>query len=244
MPYAAPLAAVSWVHTRGVCRPRNRHDILGKHGGGNYFSSIMNSAVTSFLPCDPAAILDRHTIRRITGVPTVSLLVGPVGAGGGTWRRWAAAMGRSVVVANRNLFPYEEWVRSVAERKDVPAAAVRCLAQRAERDPDEFLASWQAKTPADRERFWSTLAPSVDDNLLRMVASLAVTRSPPSMLAASLSDLGEEIVPMIVRLAPSAMWPGVLFLSSSTDDFSSVGHVAATWAVRVPAVAIAVAVPV
>src|SRR5260370_607684 len=119
----------------------------------------MKTAVTSFVPGDPAAILDRHAIRRTTGVPTVSLLVGPIGAGGGTWRRWAAGTGRSVVVANRSLFPYAEWVRSVVEQIDLPAAAVHCLAQRMERDPDELLAAWRAKTPADCERFWNTIAP-------------------------------------------------------------------------------------
>src|SRR5947199_10769159 len=117
----------------------------------------MDSAVTSSVPGDLAAILDRHAIRRTTGVPTVSLLVGPIGAGAGTWRRWAAATGRSVVVARRNLFPSAEWVRLVAEQVDLPAAAVRCLAHRAERDPDEFLAAWRAKTPGDRERFWHSL---------------------------------------------------------------------------------------
>src|SRR5437588_13052585 len=59
----------------------------------------MNTAVTSFVLGDPMAILDRHEIRRTTGVPTVSLLVGPIGAGGETWRRWAAGTGRRVVVA-------------------------------------------------------------------------------------------------------------------------------------------------
>ena len=121
-----------------------------------------------------------------------------------------------------------EWVRSVAEQIDLPAAAVHCLAQRAERDPDELLAAWRAKTPADRERFWNTLAPNVDDDLLRAVATLAVGRGSRSAVAASLSDLGERIVPMIARLAPSANWPSVLFVAGSADDFSSVGRVAVT----------------
>ena len=161
----------------------------------------------------------------------------------GTWRRWAAGTGRTVVVANRNLFPYAEWVRSVAEQTDLPAAAVHCLAQRAERDPDELLAAWRAKTPADCERFWNTLAPNADDDLLRAVATLAVGRGSRSAVAASLSDLGERIVPMIARLAPSANWPSVLFVAGSADDFLSVGRVAVKWAMRVPALSIAVAVP-
>jgi hypothetical protein len=103
----------------------------------------MNTAVTSFVRGDPAAILDRHAVRRAAGVPTVSLLVEPIGAGGGTWRRWAGSTGRGVVVAKRNLFPCAEWVRSVAEEVDLPAAAVRRLAQRARRDPNELLVAWR-----------------------------------------------------------------------------------------------------
>lgn len=203
----------------------------------------MNPAVMSFVSGDPIAILNRHAIRRTAAVPTVSLLVGPIGAGGRTWRRWAAATGRSVVVANRNLFPLAEWVRSVADRVDLPAGAVRCLARRAERDSAEFLAAWLVKTPADRERFFSTVAPNADDELLRTVAALAAGRGSGSAAAAALGDLGEPVVLMIVRLVPSAVWPSVLFVAGSTEDFSAVAPAAERWATRVPAVPVAVAVP-
>jgi hypothetical protein len=109
--------------------------------------------------------------------------------------------------------------------------------------PNELLAAWRAKTPADCERFWNTLAPNVDNDLLRAVATLAVGRSSRTAVAASLSDLGERIVQVIARLAPSANWPGVLFVAGSTEDFLSVGRVAVKWAMRVPALSIAVAVP-
>src|SRR3954451_7042652 len=111
----------------------------------------MSTVATSLAFSDSARILDRHAIRRTASVPTVSLLVGPIGAGGGTWRRWATATGRSVVAANRNRFQAAEWVHFVAEQVDLPTVAVQCLAQRAARDPDEFLAAWRAKTPTDHE---------------------------------------------------------------------------------------------
>jgi len=68
-----------------------------------YFSTIVNTAVTSFVRGHPTAILDRHAIRRTTGGHTVSLLVGPIGAGGETWRRWAGGTRRTVVVASFSL---------------------------------------------------------------------------------------------------------------------------------------------
>jgi len=208
-----------------------------------YFTTIMNTAVISSVRGHSAAILDRHEIRRTTGVPTVSVLVGPIGAGVGTWRRWAAGTGGTVVVANRSMFPYAEWVRSVAERTDLPAAAVHCLAQRAQCDPDELLAAWRDKTPGDCERFWNSLPPNADDDLLRAVAMLAVGTRSRSAVAAAISDLGERIVPMIARIAPTANWPSVLFVAGSPDDLESVGAEAVRWAMRVPALPIAVAVP-
>jgi Protein of unknown function (DUF559) len=202
----------------------------------------MNTAVTSPKRGDPAAFLDRHAIRRASGVPTVSLLVGPIGAGGATWRRWAARRGRSVVVGNRSSFPHAEWVRRAAEIIDLPVAAIHLLAQRAKRDPDELLAAWQVKTPADRERFWSTLAPASDDDLLGAVAALAAGGRSRRAVAAALGDLGERMVPLIARLAP-ADWPSVLFMAGSADDFLSAAPVAVNWAIRAPALPIALAVP-
>jgi hypothetical protein len=120
--------------------------------------------------------------------------------------------------------------------------AFQCLAQRAGRDRNEFLAAWQAKTPADREQLWSILAPRADDELLRAVTALAIGPGPRSTVAESLDNLGEPIVPMIVRLAPSTTWPSALFIAASGDDFSVAGSVAAQWAARLPAVPIAVAV--
>jgi hypothetical protein len=203
----------------------------------------MNIPATTFLLSDAATILDRHNVRRTKGVPTVSLLIGPVGIGGKTWRRWSAGMRWSVVVANGNRFPHAEWINSIAKQMDLPVAAVRILAQRAERDPDEFLAAWQAKTPADCQRFWNTLAPEEDDDLLHGIAMLAVGQRSPVTVAVSLIDLGERVVPVIARLAPSTMRPSILFVAGSAEDFSSVGHAAVTWAMRVPTLSIALAVP-
>jgi hypothetical protein len=171
----------------------------------------------------------------------VSLLIGPIGAGSGTWRRWASATGRSVVFAHRNAFPFTEWIRTVVEQIDLPALAIEILAQQANRDPKEFLKAWEIKTPADREQLWSTLVPDVDDDLLRSIANLPVSRDSRRVVAASLSDLSERVVPMIVRLVPSGLWPSVLFFSSSIDELSLVGYEAAKWAERVPALPIAVA---
>ncbi len=203
----------------------------------------MNTLAASSVRGEPAAILDRHAIRRTRGVPTVSVLVGPIGIGGRTWRQWAAGTGRSVVVAERNLFPFAEWVRGVAEQTDLPAEAVRFLARRSDRDPDELLAEWRAKTPADRERYFSSVAPNADDDLLRAAANLADVGWTRSGVAAALSEFGERIVSVMADLAPSSDWPSVVFVARSADDLLSAGSLAVTWANRVPALPVAVLVP-
>ena len=70
--------------------------------------------------------------------------------------------------------PAPSGLASVAELVDLPAAAMQHLARRAGRESNELLAAWRAKTLADCERFWNTLTPNVDDDLLRAVAILAI----------------------------------------------------------------------
>lgn len=203
----------------------------------------MNTASTLMVRGDPAAVLDRHAVRRAAGVPTVTMLVGPVGAGARAWRHWTARTARGVVVTHRNRFPRSEWLCAVAERTDIPTAAIHCLARRANRDPDELLAAWQAKTPADRERFWNALVPNDDDGLLRIIVGLAGERASASTVAARLNDAGDRIVPLIARLVPSDRLPSILLLARSADEFFALGSAAGSWAIRVPELSIALSVP-
>lgn len=151
------------------------------------------------LKTDPsAALLERHAVRRSGGVPTVSVLIGPPGAAGALWRRWAAAAGRPVVVASGSAFPLAEWLRRLAERIDLPAAALDCVARHAGRESEAFQSNWRTLTAADRERRWNTLPIHPDDAVLRRLAGLADARSdPPSQrsLPGYGNGLGDDLVP-------------------------------------------------
>jgi hypothetical protein len=191
----------------------------------------------------PVAILDRHALRRASGVPTVSLLVGPIGVGGRLWRRWASAYGRNVVTTETRSFPYEEWIRCVAAQIDLPASAITRLAARADRPVEELQGVWSTITPADRVHFWDTLAPEVDDALLRPLAELAVSGGSPEAVVDLLSKRIEQGLPHLVRLAPTATWPAVLLLAESADGLSGLGQAAVRWVMQAPVVPVAIAAP-
>jgi Protein of unknown function (DUF559) len=212
-------------------------------GRPGYFKNVMNGAKNTGAVCDPLAILDRHACRRAAGLATVSLLVGPIGAGARAWRRWANANGHAVIAATGNGFPTVEWAHSVAERVDLPATAVRCLARRVSHDLDQFLAAWRGKTPADCERIWSSVARQQNDDVLRPLSALGVDGVSGDTVAAAISGLGERIVPAIVQLGPVAAWPAVLFECGSAEEFAAVAHEAASWAERVPMIPVAIVAP-
>ena len=198
------------------------------------------NAVSAFQTADdPIAVLNRHAARRAGGVPTVSLLTGPSGAGGRIWRRWAAATGHFVVPADGSRFPISEWGRAIAERVDLPAAAVERLAGRAGRAAREFASAWKVSTTADRERFWATLAPTAADKLISRLADLAGRSVGVETVGA---EIDSKAVPAIASLVSEPHLPAVLFACRAADDFSAAAAEATCWAERAPAVPLAVAV--
>ena len=64
------------------------------------------------------------------------------------------------------------------------------------------------------------------------------------MVAATLSEFGQRIIPKLIRLIRSPNWPGVVFVSRSLGHFSSGCVCDRRWALQVPELPIAIAVPV
>lgn len=193
---------------------------------------------------DPRSVtqgrLDRHAVRRTGGVPTVSVLTGPVGAGRGAWSDWAARTG-CLTCSARGHFPLARWLAAAAVTVPLSTLAVRALARRLDRDPDDLLAEWRSKTSTDRERCWDTAAPHADDDILRTL-SLVPVDAPPEVAVDTLRPFGDRAVSPVVRVHPHAKWPGVVFVVESPDELSAVAVEASTWAGRVPALALAVIV--
>jgi hypothetical protein len=199
----------------------------------------MHAVATPSVSCDSAAILDRHAVRRSSWIPTATVLVGPAGAAVRVWRRWVVASHRSVVVAEQREFPTFEWIQRVAENSDLPRAAVHNLARRLDRDPDDFLAAWFAKTAADRESCWNCVPPNQYDDLLRTLANL-VDQPDATRTIAALNEFPDRAVPLIAHLTVATALPTVIFNATSATDLALIADSAAKRVFRIPSLAVAI----
>ncbi|HEX8204237.1 MAG TPA: hypothetical protein VF590_27410 [Isosphaeraceae bacterium] len=172
------------------------------------------------------AAFDRHEGRRERGLPTVSVLAGPVGLALRQARVWAESQGRSVVrVAVPDLdAALDAWAAQVAAEQALPGADVAWLARRLGQPEADFGSRLRRMTPFERETFLDdaltdaagTAVDLVGRRLLaRLAADTPLAPEPPANLAETLvaSDLSRhllatallELVP--VRAAPILLIP-------------------------------------
>jgi hypothetical protein len=214
------------------------------------FSQPVPARLAMTVPAEPvSAALDRHAVRRAGGVPTVSVIVGPVGAGGAAWRRWAAASGCPNVTAHApDDFP-TNWLGELARRVDLPSAAVGAIADHLGRDRTEFAAAWRGKTAADRARFWDAVFPPRAEPVTRALADLASDDipSPAVVVATALQrDTTDAVLRDVAALVPGGIVPVALFVAPPATDmavwFAGIAPEIAGWVLRLPGIALAVAV--
>ena len=118
---------------RGVdSRTSVRHNVSGgaMRVGCRKWKSLMIGA-SDRQSGEPIAALDRHDERRRSGVPTVSVLVGPTVSTMRVVSQWAAAVRRSTVFIRSEERDLRSvvvpWMNEVAKDHDLGAAAVRWL---------------------------------------------------------------------------------------------------------------------
>lgn len=161
----------------------------------------------------PVARLNVLHARRAQGIPTVAVLVGPVGLGERAWREWNEVHRRSVV---RAAGAVTELALSVTARllaTDTPvSAAVNWLAAAQQRPPAELAAQLTRMTRYDLEHLWSQLPVDVGT---------------PAAVAARVTLLGR-----VLEQAPDAgEW-----VRAVTDDTRrpAAGAIFAAWAGLLP----------
>ena len=128
------------------------------------------------LEADRAAIaaLDRHDQRRRCGVPTVSVLVGPVEPSLRLSQRWAEALGRSWVLIRPDQPDPETvvvpWVARLAVDFALAKLAAEWLARRLERPDDSLIGPLRAMTPYEIGIFLESALPMVSETGVELVA--------------------------------------------------------------------------
>ena len=119
------------------------------------------------------AALDRHDQRRRCGVPTVSVLVGPVEPSLRLARRWAEAWGRPMVLIRPEQPDPETvvvpWVNRLAAECDLAKSSAEWLARRLGRPADSLIGSLRAMTTYERTMFLESALPMVSETGVELV---------------------------------------------------------------------------
>jgi hypothetical protein len=109
--------------------------------------------------------LDRHEERRRAGVPTVSVLVGPIGPALQAAVRWCESLERPLVLlrAEESGLAAESlvvpWVDRLAGGRDLVDAAVAWLARRLDQPAGALGRSLRRMTPYEVARFFDSAVP-------------------------------------------------------------------------------------
>lgn len=108
------------------------------------------------LRCDAVElILNRHATRRAGGLPTVSVLVGPVGAAIAAFRAWANGRGQPAKVGScPNLSELATLFAWAAGTRDLTADAYSYLATHTGRSAPEIRAALAGTARHDLDQFF------------------------------------------------------------------------------------------
>jgi hypothetical protein len=211
---------------------------------------------------DPFGRLGEQDHCRRAGVPTISVLAGPIGLGAACWRHWCALNGRTLVSQSSADISRltAAWTTALAEKRDLTADATAWAAARVGRPLAEFNAALGSKTAHDVEVLIDAIAP---DGATAAVGALcrrllmwraAGVSIAPERLAGELGRLlaaregpGMRVVAALAALAPGEVLPAVLLapqgaLGEPAGWIDGAARLLTGWAVHVPRVPAAITV--
>jgi len=202
-----------------------------------------------------STLLDWHQARRAGGVPTVSVLAGPVGLGVREWRRWAGRGSLPVAqVAGGDAGTFASgWVAEVFARADPTALAGRWVAGRTAGVPDPARL-----TRYDLDQLWRTAGadpadPAAAAAYLALAAAADGRRIDPAEFARALAEGAHagggpaRVFAGVSGLDPSAHLPALLVVPADPDGlpawFGRTMRELEAVAVAVPRLPVGVCVP-
>lgn len=198
-------------------------------------------------------VLNRHAARRAAGLPTVSVLVGPVGAGISAFRTRAGDRGQAVHLgSSTNLAEVTSlFVQATAAARDLADDTCSYLAARTGRLLPELRAALGTMTRHDLNQFFAAndtqLPPGDGTRFARCVwEAIVAGQSPatqwPLECAGPLAALSG-----LTAVIPIESIPAVLLTPPASRDvrewFHAAGGVAVAVATHVPKIPIAVVIP-
>lgn len=209
----------------------------------------------SFPPRSDAVelVLNRHTTRRAAGLPTVSVLVGPIGAGVAAFRAWATQHARALQVGTAaDAAGVADLVaRAAISGRDLVADACSYLAAHTGRPAAELRAALAGMTRHDLDRLFAAndarLPPGDGTRLARRLCEAVSTGEEASAGGARTgTDTVEELLGL-AALIPVASAPAGLVIpppaGGGREWFGPASAAAIALATRVPQFPIAVAIP-
>jgi hypothetical protein len=188
------------------------------------------------------SVLDRHDKRRQCGVPTVSVLVGPVALGMPLVRQWAETLVRPIVFVRPEqpdpdsvIIP---WVDELAEKCDLVDVAVGWLARRLKRASSLIDRSLRTMTSHEVCMFLESALPLVSESGVELVSRHLIECAPVGerpggpefapILDSILEGYGRRWIRVFTamgELVPQERLP-VLVLTPASQSMSSVHGIA------------------
>ncbi len=205
-------------------------------------------------PALAEVLLARHALRRADGLPTVSVLLGPVGAALRAWRVWISSGNRPVIAgsAAEVLKVANLYTQSADRERDLFGDSCAFLAAHIGRPVAELQATVSAMTRQDLDVFFSAnegQLPATEATRLARRVLEAVIESVPPKTENWLASANEPLAVLsgLASLIPTEALPAlVLHPPSSTrmqDWFETAGAAAVAVATRVPTLPLAIAIP-
>lgn len=180
------------------------------------------------------APLERHQQRRRQGVPTVTVLVGPVGAAEWTWRQWFS-VAESRLVNTRADQVVEAWLGEAAFSDRLADAIRRRLAQEERIPVDEMRSLISGRSPAQLEGLAAERAARLDLDVEWLRWALGLPK--PKRFR---SEARGRDVSTVAKLM--GVLPPLLVRPPSPSDFPNLARFLFEIAEEVPAADVAVAV--
>jgi hypothetical protein len=192
--------------------------------------------------------LDRHGVRRAAGLPTVSVILGPVGTALAAFRAWAGRRGHPVRagVAADAAEVVDLFARCAEEARDLVADAYAYLATHTGRPVAELRAALVGATEHDLDLFFAAndarLPPGPGTQLARALCEAVRPGGAWWGRAEPLADLAG-----LAELTAAKGGPACLLTPPPSGDahawFRAAGAAAVVVATHVPRLPLAVALP-